>query len=106
MIPAEARAAVMSIVRGVLGMEITHKPRLRAVAAQFLLGIAGLAFITFVCFQFGFGLARTAFAYLILITLVSLLGSLSTCRSIDHRRSLPGLLLRAAIVRVRHNLSG
>lgn len=48
-----------------------------AVAAQFLLGIAGLAFITPVFFEVGFGLARTAFAYLILITLVSLLGSFS-----------------------------
>jgi PAS domain S-box-containing protein len=45
------------------------------VAAQFLLGIAGLALITFVCFRLGFGLARTAFAHLILIALVSLLGS-------------------------------
>ena len=80
MIPAEVRAAVMSIVRGVLGMEITHKPRsrLRAVAAQFLLGIAGLALITFVCFQVGLGLARTGFAYVIFVALVSLLGSFST----------------------------
>jgi PAS domain S-box-containing protein len=58
-------------------MEITHnrRPRLRPVTAQFLLGIAGLALITFVCFQVGFGLARTGFAYVILISLVSLLGS-------------------------------
>ena len=61
-------------------MEITHKPRsrLRAIATQFLLGIAGLALITFVCFQVGFGLARTGFAYVILVALVSLLGSFST----------------------------
>jgi len=67
----------MSVVRGVLGMEITYKssPRLQAVAAQLLLGIAGLALITFVCFWLGLGVARTAFAYLILVTLVSLLGS-------------------------------
>ena len=60
-------------------MQIIRKrgPRLSAVAAQFLLGIAGLAFITFVCFEVGFGLARTGFAFLILITLVSLLGSFS-----------------------------
>jgi PAS domain S-box-containing protein len=58
-------------------MEITYKssPRLQAVAAQLLLGIAGLALITFVCFWLGLGVARTAFAYLILVTLVSLLGS-------------------------------
>ena len=41
------------------------------------MGIAGLALITFVCFRLGFGLARTGFAYLILIALVSLLGSFS-----------------------------
>jgi PAS domain S-box-containing protein len=52
-------------------------PRLRAVAAQFLLGSAGLALITFVCFWLGFGLARTGFAYVILIALVSLRGSVS-----------------------------
>ena len=70
-------AAAVSFVRGVLGMEITHRPRFRlqAVAAQFLLGLVGLALITFVCFQLGFGLARTAFAYVIVIALVSLLGS-------------------------------
>jgi PAS domain S-box-containing protein len=37
--------------------------------------MAGLAVITFVCFRLGLGVARTAFAYLILITLVSLLRS-------------------------------
>ena len=60
-------------------MEITHKrrPRLPAVASQFLLGIAGLSLITFVCFQLGFGLSRTGFAYVIVIALVSLLGSFS-----------------------------
>jgi PAS domain S-box-containing protein len=42
-----------------------------------LLGIAGLALITFVCFQIGFGVARTASGYVILIALVSLLGSFS-----------------------------
>ena len=61
-----------------LGMEITHKriARLQAVAAQFLLGIAGLALITPVCFHIGFGVARTSFVYVILIALVSLMGSL------------------------------
>ena len=58
-------------------MEITHKwsPRLQAVAAQFLLGIAGLALITFLCFRLEFGLGRTGFAYVILVALLSLLGS-------------------------------
>ena len=70
-------AAVVNMV--VLGMRITHKrrPRLLAAASQFLLGIAGLALITFVCFQLGFGVGRTAFAYLILVALLSLLGSVS-----------------------------
>ena len=66
-------------------MRMTHKRRFRlpAVAAQFLLGIAGLALITFVCFQLGVGLARTAFAYVIAVTLVSLLGSLSASVSLS-----------------------
>lgn len=69
----------MSMFGGVLGMRITQKrrPRLQAVAAQYLLGIAGLALITFVCFQLGFHIGRTAFAYLILVVLLSLLGSFS-----------------------------
>ena len=54
-----------------------RRARLQAAAAQLLLGIAGLALITFVCFQAGFGLARTAFAYVIVVALVSLLGSFS-----------------------------
>jgi PAS domain S-box-containing protein len=59
------------------GMEITRKRKIRVhpVAAQFLLGIAGVALITFVCFKIGFGPGRTAFVYVLLITLVSLLGS-------------------------------
>ena len=60
-------------------MEIAHKRRrrLQAVAAQFLLGITGLALITFICFHLDFGVARTGFAFVILIALVSLLGSSS-----------------------------
>jgi PAS domain S-box-containing protein len=71
--------AVGNVLRGLLGMEISHKRRrrLQAVAAQLLLGIAGLALITSVCFWLGFGLARTGFAYVILVALVSLLGSFS-----------------------------
>jgi PAS domain S-box-containing protein len=60
-------------------MVITNqrRPRLQAVASQFLLGIAGVAAITYVCFWVGFGMGRTAFVYLILIALVSLLGTFS-----------------------------
>ena len=70
-------AAVLSVIRRILSMEIAHKrrPRSQAVAAQFLLGIAGLALITFICFRLGFGLGRTGFAYVIVVALVSLLGS-------------------------------
>src|SRR5215475_5820256 len=60
-------------------MQITLKwrSRLQAVAAQFLLGITGLAVITFICFWLDFGVARTGFAYVILIGVLSLLGSFS-----------------------------
>ena len=60
-------------------MEIADKRRARppAVAAPYLLGITGLALITFVCFRLEVGLARTGFVCVILIALVSLLGSFS-----------------------------
>ena len=58
-------------------MKITRKRRIQIhpVAAQFLLGIAGVALVTFLCFHIGFGIGRTSLAYLTLIALVSLLGS-------------------------------
>ena len=70
---------VLRVARGILAMGIAHKRRrrLQAVAAQFLLGITGLALITFVCFHLDFGVARTGFAFVILIALLSLLGSFS-----------------------------
>ena len=52
-----------------------RRRRLPAVATQLLLGTAGLALITFVCFRLEAGLARTGFVFVILIALVSLLGS-------------------------------
>jgi PAS domain S-box-containing protein len=60
-------------------MEITHKrtTRVHSVAVQLLLGIAGLALITFLCFYVGFGVARTSFAFLILIVLISLVCTFS-----------------------------
>ena len=54
-----------------------RRPRLPVVAAQFLLGIVGLALVTFVCFRLGFGVGRTGFVFVILVALVSLLGSFS-----------------------------
>ena len=67
-------------------MEIAHKRtrRLQAVAAQFLLGITGLALITFVCFHLDFGVARTGFVFVILIALFRCWAALaprSFCRS-------------------------
>ena len=56
-------------------MKMTRKPPLPVAAAQFLLGITGLALITIACFHLGFGLARTGFAYVIVVALVSTLGS-------------------------------
>ena len=52
-----------------------RNPRLQAAAAQFLLGIVGLALITFLCFRLDFDPGRTGFAYVILLALLSLLGS-------------------------------
>ena len=62
-----------------VGVEITHtsRARLPVGVTQLLLGIAGLALITFVCFRLGVGVARTGFIFVILVALVSLLGSLS-----------------------------
>jgi PAS domain S-box-containing protein len=59
-------------------MEITHRRllRLQVFGTQLVLGTAGLALITVVCFWLGVGVARTGFAYVILIALVSLVGSL------------------------------
>ena len=61
-------------------MELKHQPRVRLppIAVQFLLGIVGVALITVVCFFVGFGAGRTSFVYVILIALVSLVGSFST----------------------------
>src|SRR6185369_9525383 len=49
-------------------------PLWRSVAQGFLGGIA-LVFVTMVCFSLGVDLATTAFAYLIVIVLLSLMGS-------------------------------
>lgn len=69
----------MSIVQDLLRINTARKRRVRlsAVAAQLALGIVGLILIALVCGQLGFGLARTGFAYVILLALVSLLGSFS-----------------------------
>lgn len=69
----------MSIVQDLLRINTARnrRNRLPAVAAQIALGIVGLVVIALVCVQLGFGLARTGFAYVVLLALVSLLGSFS-----------------------------
>jgi PAS domain S-box-containing protein len=59
------------------GIKVARRPRLPAVTAQLLLGIAGLALITFVCFRLGFAVGGAGFVYVILVALLSLLGSFS-----------------------------
>jgi PAS domain S-box-containing protein len=67
-------SAVVGVVRVVLGTKATAG---LMVTAQFVLGTAGLALITFSCFQLGLGIGRTGLAYVILLTLLSPLGSFS-----------------------------
>jgi hypothetical protein len=83
-------------------MKIMHKrtARVPAGAAQFLLGISGLGLLTFVCFQIGFGVARTGSTFVILIAVVSLLGSFSVLVVLSIvAGNLLELLLRAALIR-------
>jgi len=51
------------------------RSQVRYLAGQCLCGGLGLVFLTFVCFRLGLNLATTGFAYLILVALVSLIGS-------------------------------
>ena len=60
-----------------MGDKLRRRNKLAVPAAQLLLGIGGVAAITYICFWIGFGAGRTAFVYLILIALVSLLGTFS-----------------------------
>jgi PAS domain S-box-containing protein len=52
------------------------RPNSRLTAAQLLLGGIGLVLVTFLCFQLKLDVGTTGFAYLILIVLLSLMGSL------------------------------
>lgn len=56
-------------------MKQDWKSQLRSSAAQSFVGGIGLAVLTLVCFQLKLNLATTGFAYLILIALLSLMGS-------------------------------
>jgi PAS domain S-box-containing protein len=62
------RHAILWIVRSQIN-------RLWRPAAQFLLGSVGLALLTLVCFRLQLNLASAAFGYLIVIVLLSLMGS-------------------------------
>ena len=53
----------------------TGLPNLRRSASQFFIGGIGLALLTFICFQAGLDLSTVGFAYLIVLALVSLMGS-------------------------------
>ena len=57
----------MSVIRDLLRIESTGKRKRRVTIAttQLLLGIAGLALITYVCFLLDFHITRTSFAYVI-----------------------------------------
>lgn len=72
-------ARPLRVFFGVPDMDVTRKRRLglHPVTAQLLLGIVGVALLTFVCFQVDFGIGKTGSAYVILIAPVSLLGSFS-----------------------------
>ncbi|MFL6798723.1 MAG: PAS domain S-box protein [Xanthobacteraceae bacterium] len=56
---------------------LNRRVRLKRPAAQSLLGTAGVALTTCACFWIDFGVGRASFAFLILIAVVSLLGSFS-----------------------------
>jgi K+-sensing histidine kinase KdpD len=59
----------------VVDMTSARTSRFWRLAAQYFFGGIGLALLTFVCFRLELGLATTGFVYLILITLLSLMGS-------------------------------
>jgi len=63
-------------VRLLLPMKRKGFPRFWHRPAQLLFGVAALAVLTFVCFPLELNLATTAFAYLILIVLLCLTGSI------------------------------
>jgi hypothetical protein len=74
--PGKPGSSIFSGVRQVLGTANSEEAGARRkLTAQLVLGLAGVALITFTCFQLGLGLERTGFAYIILLTLLSPLGS-------------------------------
>ena len=49
--------------------------QLRPLAAQLFFGAIGLSLLTFICLRLGLGIERTGFVYLIVISLLSMMGS-------------------------------
>lgn len=66
-------SAIRNLLHGETGQNRARP--LQVVGAQLLLGLAGLALSTYIAGQLGFGLGRTGFFYVIVLALVSLLGS-------------------------------
>ena len=73
-----------------------QKTNFRNSAAQFFLGSIALAMLTLVFFRLGLDLASTAFAYLIVIVLFSLMGSF-TASALLAMMSVAGLGLFFAL---------
>jgi PAS domain S-box-containing protein len=61
---------------GGVGMSLLYNrhPLLQSAATPYLLGIGGLAAATYACFQLGFGVSRTSFAFFVIIIFISLFG--------------------------------
>ena len=87
-------------VLGMSGMKFTRKRRIKIIGCRpVFLGIAGVAFVTFLCFHIGFGIWRTSCTLSDFDRAGFAAGQLCCLgRSINRRRRLPELLLRAAIV--------
>src|SRR2546428_2644501 len=59
-------------------MNPNQTPRFWQSAARLLFGVGGLALVTLVCLQLGLNLTTAAFAYLIAIVLLSLVGGFTS----------------------------
>jgi PAS domain-containing protein len=57
-----------------MGLSYNRHPLFQSAAAPYIFGIPGLPAATYVCFQLGFGVLRTSFAFFVIITFISLFG--------------------------------
>lgn len=86
-------------------MTSTWTGQLRRLATQCLIGAAGLAALTFICFHLGLGIGTTAFVYMGLIVLLSWWGgfgssvvlSLAAAACLDYFFAAPVLDFKAAL---------